>query len=268
MGDTKGAEMTTGIVWTDTTVQIGASGLLVSRAGTGRPVVVLHREIGIPERLPFLDALAARHDVIVPHHPGFGRSARLDWLRHPRDIAVLYQALLGELGIASPVLIGTGFGGWIAAEMASMAPAALRALVLVGAMGVKPGEGHIFDQALVNYIDYARAAFHDQSKFDAIYGADPTTDQLEAWDICREMCFRVAWKPYMYSQSLPHLLAGVRAPSLVVWGEKDRVVPPSAGAIYAARLPGARHEVVAECGGAVEMEQPDALLEFVSKIIG
>ena len=42
--------------------------------------------------------------------------------------------------------------------------------------------------------------------FDEIYGAEPSTDQLEAWDISREMCFRIAWKPYMYSQTLPHLL--------------------------------------------------------------
>ena len=43
------------------------------------------------------------------------------------------------------------------------------------------------------------------------------------------MSFRIAWKPYMYSQTLPHLLGGVRAPALVVWGDDDQVVPPSAG---------------------------------------
>ena len=73
-------------------------------------------------------------------------------------------------------------------------------------MGIKPPEGDIFDQAIVSYIDYARAGFHDQKAFDKIYGAEPSTDQLEAWDIAREMCFRIAWKPYMYSQTLPHLL--------------------------------------------------------------
>ncbi len=260
--------MSTTITWTDSVVQIGATPLRVARAGSGSPIVMLHREIGIPERLPFLDALAARHEVIVPHHPGFGRAERLAWLRHPRDIAVLYQALLAELGITAPTLIGSGIGGWIAAEMASMAPAALRALVLIGAMGVKPTQGFIFDQALVNYIDYARLAFHDQTKFDALYGAHPSTDQLEAWDLCREMSFRIAWKPYMYSASLPHLLAGMRAPSLVIHGDQDRVVPRSAAEIYAASLPGARLEIVANSGGAVEMEQPDATLALVAKLIG
>ena len=50
-----------------------------------------------------------------------------------------------------------------------------------------------------------------------MYG-DVSTDQLEAWDIAREMSFRTAWKPYMYSQTLPHLLGGIRSPALVVWG--------------------------------------------------
>ena len=48
------------------------------------------------------------------------------------------------------------------------------------------------------------------------------------------MTFRIAWKPYMYSQTLPHLLGGVRAPALVVWGDEDRIVPRSCGERYAA----------------------------------
>ena len=52
----------------------------------------------------------------------------------------------------------------------------------------------------------------------------------------------------MYSQTLPHLLGGVRAPALVVWGDDDRIVPPSAGERYAKALPNARLEIVAACG--------------------
>ena len=110
-----------------------------------------------------------------------------------------------------------------------MAPADLSHLVLVGAMGIKPPQGDILDLAVTGYMDYARAGFHDQKAFDRVYGAEPPTDQLEMWDICREMSFRIAWKPYMYSQTLPHLLGAVRAPALVVWGDDDKVVPQSAG---------------------------------------
>ena len=81
--------------------------------------------------------------------------------------------------------------------------------------------GDIADQAIVSYLDYPQAGFHDEAAFARVYG-DVTTDQLEQWDICREMVFRTAWKPYMYSQTLPHLLGGVQAPALVVWGDDDR----------------------------------------------
>jgi len=246
--------------------------LTLARAGSGRKVLVLHHDTGTPDWLPFYDALTERHEMLLPFHPGFGISPRQDWMRHPRDLAVIYQALLADEAASgegpAPVIVGLGFGGWIAAEMASMAPAALHRLVLVGPMGIKPPTGDIMDQALVNYIEYARAGFHDQAKFDATYGAEPSVDQLEQWDICREMSFRIAWKPYMFSLTLPHLLGGVRCPALVVAGAEDRVVPPSAAEEYARRLSNARLETIAGCGHCVEMERPEILARLVNDFIG
>ncbi len=255
--------------WTETHVPIGGVALRLRRAGSGPPLLLLHHDIGTLDRLPAYDALARHFDLLLPEHPGYGHSERPAWMRHPRDLAMLYRWLLADLGIARPVLLGLGFGGWVAAEMATMAPADLDRLVLVGPMGVKPpqeGEhgGDILDQALVSHIDYARAGFHDQAAFDAIYGAEPSTDQLVEWDLCREMSFRIAWKPYMHSQTLPHLLPAVRAPALLVWGEHDRVVPRSAAAVFAARLPDARLEIVPGCGHCVEMEKPEALVRLVT----
>lgn len=259
--------MATGTDWTESEVELAGVKVHLARAGAGRPVVVLHHDIGSPERLEFYDALASRFDVLVPHHPGYGsKLERPQWLRSVRDVAVMYQGLIADLGIERPALVGLGFGGWIAAEMATMAPGGVHRLVLVGAMGLKPPEGDIFDQAIVSYIDYARAGFHDQAAFARIYG-DVTTDQLVDWDICREMCFRIAWKPYMYSQTLPHLLAGVKVPALVVWGDDDRIVPRSAGEKYAAALPEARFEIVRAAGHCVDMEQPQALARLVGGFI-
>ena len=257
-----------GVDWKSSTVEAGGTKLHVKRGGKGRPLLVLHHETGTLDDLPFYDALAARHDVLVPHHPGYSRSERPDWMRSTRDIAVIYRALLSELKVAKPALVGLGFGGWIAAEMATMAPADLSHLVLVGAMGIKPPQGDIFDLAITGYIDYARAAFHDQKAFDRVYGAEPSVDQLEMWDICREMSFRIAWKPYMYSQTLPYLLKSMRAPALVVWGDDDKVVPMSAGKRYAESLPNAKLEIVKACGHAVDMEQPEALAKLVTTFIG
>jgi pimeloyl-ACP methyl ester carboxylesterase len=252
--------------WAERQVEIAGSKLHLARAGRGRPVLVLHHDIGSPERLDFYDALADRFDVVVPHHPGYGKSERPQWLRSARDVAVIYQWLLSDLGIERPSLVGLGFGGWIAAEMATMAPDRLHRLALVGAMGLKPPEGDIFDQAIVSYLDYAQLGFHDRAAFTRIYG-DVTTDQLVEWDICREMCFRIAWKPYMYSQTLPHLLGGVKAPALVVWGDDDKIVPRSAGELYVAALPNARFEIVRGAGHFAEMEQPEAVARLIGGFI-
>ncbi len=255
------------VAWSEKTVEIAGTKIHVSRAGKGPPVLALHRDIGTPEASPFYDELAKSADVIVPHHPGWGRSPRAEWMRSVRDVAVMHRGLLAALGIEKAALIGLGFGGWIAAEMASMAPGDVSKLVLVGPMGIKPPEGDIFDQAIVSYIDYARAGFHDQKAFDTVYGAEPSTDQLEAWDVAREMCFRIAWKPYMYSQTLPHLLRSVKAPTLIVWGDKDKIVPISASKRYLAALPNAKLEVAKNCGHCVEMEQAETLAKLVAPFI-
>ena len=256
-----------GVTWIESTVEFAGGKLHLSRGGSGRPALVLHHDIGTPDRLPFYDALATTYDVLVPHHPGYSRSQRPEWMRSVRDIAVIYRGLLSELGIDKPAVIGLGFGGWIAAEMASMAPRDLSSLVLVGAMGIKPPEGDILDQAIVGYIDYARAGFHDQKAFDRVYGAEPSSDQLVEWDICREMSFRIAWKPYLYSQTLAQLLGAVRVPALLVWGDDDKVVPRSAGELYARSLREARLEIVANSGHCVDMEQPEALARLVTPFI-
>ena len=244
---------------------------LVSRGGTGAPVLVLQHDIGSPAQSPFCDALARHFTVFAPAHPGYDGSPRLDWLRSVRDVAVLYQALLARheqtRAPDTVTLIGLGFGGWIAAEMATMAPRAFRRLVLVGAMGVKPERGEIADQALVSYIDYVRAGFADPTAFERVFGAEPATSQLEQWDLNREMTFRIAWKPYMYNPTLPHLLGGVSTPALVVWGGDDRIVPRECGERYAKSLSNARLAIIEGAGHLVDMEKPDELAALVTRFV-
>ncbi len=248
-------------------VDVAGGQVHLLRGGAGDPLLVLHHDIGNPGWLPFYQDLAREFAVYVPSHPGYGQSSRPSWMRSVRDVAVVYQWLLADLGLDGVSLVGLGFGGWIAAEMATMAPRGFRRLVLVGATGIQPPEGEILDQALVSYIEYARAGFHDQTKFEQVFGREPSTDQLETWDINREMTFRIAWKPYMYSQTLPYLLGGVAAPALVIWGSDDRIVPLSCGERYARSLPKARLEVLEACGHFVEMERPTELATLVREFL-
>jgi pimeloyl-ACP methyl ester carboxylesterase len=255
------------INWKSGIVSAGGTDLYVSRGGDGPPIMILHRDIGTLDRLPFYDILARTHEVIIPHHPGYGQSPRPEWVANVRDIAVIHRCLLDQLGLSHACVLGLGFGGWIAAEMATFAPSDAPALMLVGPMGVKPPRGEILDQALVSYIEYVKEGFHDPSAFERSYGATVTTAQLVQWDLCREMSFRVAWKPYMYNDSLPWLLRGVRSRALIVRGDDDRIVPASAAAIYAERLPNATSETIAGAGHLIEMEQPDTLAGLIASFI-
>jgi pimeloyl-ACP methyl ester carboxylesterase len=251
------------ITWTSEIVPLASGPLHVARSGSGTPLLVLHHDIGTVERLPFYDALARTHTVLVPSHPGYDKSERPSWIRNVRDIAVIYQALIAEQSLADVTLVGLGFGGWIAAEMAAMAPRGFKKVVLVGAMGIKPERGDIADQALVSYIDYVRLGFADQQAYDRIFGAETPTATLEQWDLNREMTFRIAWKPYMYNPSLPNLLGGVRTPTLVVWGREDRVVPLECGERYVKALRNAKLAVIDGAGHFVEMEKPEELARLI-----
>jgi pimeloyl-ACP methyl ester carboxylesterase len=257
--------------WTSETFSIAGSSMHVARAGSGPPLVVLQHDTGTPEGLPFYDALARDFTVLRPAHLGYDQSERPGWMRNVRDMAVVYQALLARHEVTRDrrdvSVVGLGFGGWIAAEMATMAPRALRRLVLVGAMGIKPERGEIADQALLSYIDYVRLGFADPRVFERIFGAEPPTPTLEQWDLNREMTFRIAWKPYMYNPSLPHLLGGVATPTLVVWGRDDRIVPFECGERFAKALPQARLQIVEGAGHYVEMEQPEQLAKLVRAFV-
>lgn len=233
------------------------------RKGAGDAVVVVHHSFGNPGWMPLHEDLAADHAVWVPDLPGFGASQRPDWARHPRDLAILLGHWLRANGIERPTLVGCGFGGWVGAELATMRPDHLGRLVLVGAAGLLPRQGRILDQVLIAHGEYVRAAFADPAAYERVFGTEYTDELLVAWDTHREMIARISWKPYMYNRQMAALLGEVRVPALVVWGERDAVVPLDCAHQYVERLPDARLELVDGCGHAVDLERPDALAALV-----
>jgi pimeloyl-ACP methyl ester carboxylesterase len=231
--------------------------------GGGTPVVVLHHDIGNPGWIPFYETLSARHRVVVPTHPGFDGADRPEWMRSVRELAALYRWILHELELSSPYLVGLGFGGFLAAELATLAHGTLPGLALINPMGLQPREGEILDQFLINSEEYVSAGFCALDLYRRQFGDPPDVDQLVTWEINREMTTRIAWKPYLFDPALDPMLPGVDAPTLVVCGEKDRIVPPVCGRQYAERIPGARLVEIADCGHFADLERPDELASLI-----
>ena len=255
--------MTTATTHEERTVTVAGGDVLVRSAGSGDPLVVFHHDIGVRAWTSCHDRLAERFTVHVPDLPGWGASERPEWARNVRDIAVLAGALLDALDLERTSILGLGFGGYVAAELATVSQSRIHRLTLAGAMGVKPEQGEILDQFLVNHQDYVRAGFADPESFEEHFGAEVELEQLLAWDLNREMTTRVTWKPYMHNAALPHLLPTVETSTLLVWGSEDRIVPVEAGRMYADALPDARLEVIDGAGHWLELERPDELAQLV-----
>lgn len=253
--------------YTEEMVQVGFGQVHLMKGGAGKPLLLFQDDIGSPGWLPFYDELAQRFTVYVPEHPGFGHSERPEWMRSVRDMAITHLWLLKTLGLDTLPVVGLGFGGWVAAEMATMCRRQFECMVLVSAAGVQPTEGEIVDEFLVSGQEYVKQCFHDLANFEALYGKEPTPEQNEMWEINREMTVRVAWKPYMFNQALPMLLGGVETPTLVVRGREDAIVPASCAQRYVEILPHAQLHVLEDCGHCADVEKPRELAALIAEFV-
>jgi len=257
--------------WAEEIVEAGGIKLHITKGGTGQPLLLLHDELGHPGWLRYHAALAQHYTLYMPSHPGCGQSEHLDWVMGMRDLAGWYLDALDELGLVQVPVLGGSLGGWLAAEMAVMCPQQFTRLVLVGAMGVRPPVGEIFDMFLVVSRNYLAASFTDPAntpEYQQLYGADPTPEQAETWELARELASLVGWRPYMHNPALPHLLRRLRKlPTLIVWGRQDAIVPLSAGEAYHQAIPGSRLVVLDHCGHRPEIEQADEFARLVQDFL-
>jgi pimeloyl-ACP methyl ester carboxylesterase len=254
---------------TETLVTAAGIEVELRRGGRGRgaPLLILHGELGVPGWLEAYGRLAETFDVIVPSLPGYGRSTRPDWIMGVHDVAAWVTWFARDLGIQTPLnVIGSSFGGWVAAEIATVAPQFLNRLVLVGAMGVKPARGEIFDYFLESGRTGIVRNFHrpeQSAEFERFYGKEWTPEETDLVEQHREMTCRVAWKPYMHSLTLPDLLPSVRTPTLLVWGAEDAITPLSSGERYRQAIRGSRLATIENCGHLPEMERPGEFVKIV-----
>jgi pimeloyl-ACP methyl ester carboxylesterase len=252
----------------DLSIEVAGCKTHYMKAGSGTPLLILHQDIGNSGWLPIHDRLAEKFTVYAPDLLGWGGSERANWMRSVRDMASAMQSFTDKLGLDNFVLVGLGFGGWVAAEMAAMDQRRLKALVLVGAAGVQPPDGEIVDQFLHAYDDYVKQGFSDARHYVELYEENPPTETLMAWDLHREMVARIAWKPYMFSQTLPYLLHDFGKPASIVHGSEDRIVPVSCARRYAESIPGSKLNVLQGAGHYVEVERPDELAKLIAAAAG
>ena len=255
---------TTAIATTQRVIPVANLDLSLREGGEGPAVVLLHRSTGTLGWDTLEEKLAERFRVITPDLPGYGASERPDWAREPRDLALLVGRMLERLELTDVTLVGLGFGGFIAAELATANEERLKSLVLVSPAGIKPREGEIVDQMLIGHDDYVRRGFADEASFEARFGTELHADIKDIWEFSRIMSARITWSPYMFSRRLPHLLSEVKTPTLVVWGDSDNIIPRDSGLQYVEGLADARMEVVAKAGHLVEWDQPDQLAELIA----
>ena len=253
--------------FTEELLDVAGVRLQLRRGGAGAPLLVLHGELGVPGWLRAHAMLARRFAVHVPSLPGFGASARPDWIASVRDLAAWVTWFVRDLGLPRPLpVIGFSLGGWVAAEIATMNAGLFTKMVLVGAAGLQPEDGHVWDYFVHGSQEAFVQAFCEPAKsaeYARYYGEAWTPEQELQAEQNRQMAARLLWKPYMRSHTLAALLRGVTTPTLVVWGRQDAIIPLGVCQRYARAIPGATAKVLDRCGHMPEMEQPEAFVQAV-----
>ena len=117
-------------------IDIDAARLNLRRGGSGEPLLYLHGSNGVPAVAPFMEKLAARFDVLVPEHPGFGESGEPEWLENMHDLAYFYLDFMKKLDLRGAHVVGSSLGGWLALEMAVRDTSRMKSLLLIGPAGI------------------------------------------------------------------------------------------------------------------------------------
>lgn len=223
------------------------------------PLVFLHGAGGHTGWMAFLEELSARFAVFAPEHPGFGGSDDPPWLDEIADLAYFHLDLLRALGLERVHLMGTSLGGWVAAEMAVRSTARLASLVLVGAVGITAGGEPIPDIFRMPVAENLRRFYADPRRAERRLGDLAKVDMNNVAKN-RATVMRLAYRPRFHNPGLPKWLHRIDVPTLLLWGEKDGLVPPEFGEAYRALIPGSRLVVLPDAGHAPFDEQKDAFL--------
>jgi pimeloyl-ACP methyl ester carboxylesterase len=253
--------------WTEETTKVAGTELVVIKGGSGKPLLMLHDELGYPGWMTWNEELAKERTLLIPLQPGFGKTPKLEWTRNYRDLGGFYAQVVREMKLDPVDVIGFSAGGFIAAEMAAADPKIFQHMILVAPTGIKPAEGEIADIFPMTIRSYLRKTVADPTgaeEFTKIYGGEMSPEQFELFEDARAETARLAWEPYMHNPSLPYLLAGVKnLPTLLVWGQKDSIVPRGCITAYQQAIVGAQVVEIAGAGHRPEVEKSQEFIKAV-----
>lgn len=247
-------------------IDVAGCRIEVLRGGAGAALVFLHGAGGASSWAPYMAALAEKFEVIVPSHPGYGRSDTPDWLDNLSDLAYFYLDFLDQLGHDEVHLVGNSLGGWIAAEVAVRSTQRLRTLTLVAAAGLHVKgvpKGDIF---LWSPETRARNTFFDQKMAEARIAMEPSEEEADIRLKNHFTTAKLAWHPRFYNPHLHKWLHRIDIPTMILWGDCDKLFPPAYGKAYQALIPNSELRIIPECGHLPHQEKPDDFLAGIEAI--
>jgi pimeloyl-ACP methyl ester carboxylesterase len=244
---------------------------LVMTAGQGPALVYLHGDYGLFWN-EFLDTLAANFTVYAPAHPGTtpGDPDGLRALDDMWDLVLYYYDVFDKLNVGAPILIGDSFGAMVAAEVAATDPARVSKLVLMSAMGLWRDDTPIRNYIVTPQSELAPLILknpeHPVRKQIFADGTDPA--QQDAY-------IRMAWTfacigKFIWpipDKGLKKRMHRIKAPTLILWGKQDRLIPPLYAEEFKSRIAGSRVELLDNAAHLLPFEQTVAAAQAVQNFL-
>lgn len=223
-------------------------------AGEGAPVVFFHGA-GTATGFDGLLPLAERARLILPIHPGFGASADDPAIDSVQDYVVHYLELFDRLGLDEISLVGHSLGGDMAARFAVTYPQRVVRLALAAPWGLLVPEAPtvdffgIPDEEVFSYLVADLTPYADMP---------PPSPEFLAERVREAVSLAAATGKQSYDLELQPWLQRIAAPTLIVWGEADRLIPVAQSAVWAEHIVDSRIHTVPGVGHLLFDETPDA----------
>ena len=236
---------------------------VVESAGDGPPLLYLHGAVGQKGWSPFLDRLARQFTVYAPYLPGYGEATGLEHITDLTDLTLYHLALLDGLGIERAHVVGHFLGGMIAAEMAAFSPPSVNRLALVSPAGVWRDEEPVADLLALSANELSERLAATPNGAASLDGLSDMLARDRMQDIAAAGKF--LWP--LPDKGLHRRAYRIQAPTLILWGEQDRINPPSYAADFQGLIARSRTLSIPDAGHLVMLEQPGAFAEAVSAFL-